>query len=37
MNTEKISNYIFINDSDEKSDLAFVFGTHLCLRQSVEK
>lgn len=37
MDIEKISNYIFLNDGDDESDLAFVFGTHLCLRQSVEK
>jgi uncharacterized SAM-binding protein YcdF (DUF218 family) len=37
MDIEKTSDYIFLNDGEQKSDLAFVFGTHLCLRQSVEK
>lgn len=37
MDTEKTSNYIFLNDGEQKSDLAFVFGTHLCLKQSVKK
>ncbi len=37
MTDEEKTKYIFLNNSDQKSDLAFVFGTHLCLRQSVEK
>ncbi len=37
MDIKKTSNYIFLNDGEKESDLAFVFGTHLCLKQSVEK
>ncbi len=37
MTDEEKTKYIFLNNGDQKSDLAFVFGTHLCLEQSVEK
>lgn len=37
MNTKEITDYIFLEDADQKSDLAFVFGTWDKWQESVEK
>ncbi|MDP3763236.1 MAG: YdcF family protein [bacterium] len=37
MNTEEITNYVFLEDFDPKGDIAFVFGTWNAWKGSVEK
>jgi len=37
MNTQLITDYIFLNDTDLKGDLAFVFGTYDGYLESVNR
>ena len=37
MNTEEITKYIFLEDTDQKGDLAFVFGTWDVWHESLQK
>lgn len=37
MNTQEITEYIFLEDTDQKGDLAFVFGTWDVWHESLEK
>ena len=37
MTNEEITDYIFLDDTDLKGDIAFVFGTWNAWKESVEK